>query len=273
MRNLLQFLAKHHRLILFILLEVVAVYLIVNSHHFHNAQLIKGVRRLTLAWEGILTDTRNYFRIKTINDDLNAENSALRNIIEKLGALSDSLHLPAEDYVSESGFQYVPALVVNNSYNRQKNFFTISKGKNDSVDINMAVISPWGAAGLTVASSRNFSVVMSLINTDFRLSSKIKSNDYFGSLSWDGRDYRYAVLNDIPRHVSVREGDTIVTTGYSAIFPGNIMVGTISDFEKSGSDFYRIRVLLATDFRRLVYVTVVRNRKREEQAKLEGGYQ
>ena len=136
----------------------------------------------------------------------------------------------------------------------------------------MAVISPDGAAGFIVGSSDNFSVAMSLLNLDFRLSSRIKSNGYFGSLAWDGRDYRYAVLNEIPQHVNLSIGDTVETTNYSAVFPQGIMIGVICDFERSGSDFYRIKVALSTNFRRLNYVSVIRNLKKEEQLQLENQY-
>jgi rod shape-determining protein MreC len=110
---------------------------------------------------------------------------------------------------------------------------------------------------------------MSLLNLDFRLSARIKSNGYFGSLSWDGRDYSHAILTEIPQHITVNQGDTIETTGFSAIFPEGIMVGTISDFEKTGSDFYKITVTLMTDFRKLHFVNVIGNLKKAEQFELE----
>ena len=58
----------------------------------------------------------------------------------------------------------------------------------------MAVVSDDGAAGIIVGCSQNFSVAMSLLNVDFRLSARIRSNGYFGSLAWDGANYRFAVL-------------------------------------------------------------------------------
>ena len=112
----------------------------------------------------------------------------------------------------------------------------------------MAVTAGYSVAGVIVGCSENFSVAMSLLNLDFRLSTRMRSNGYFGSLSWDGRDYRQAILSDIPQHVSVNVGDTIETTGYSAIFPEGIMVGTVSDFEKTGGDFYIITYFVGNRF-------------------------
>ena len=137
----------------------------------------------------------------------------------------------------------------------------------------MAVTSSGNVAGIVVASSDNFSIAMSLLNLDFRLSSRIKSRGYFGSLNWDGKDYRHAALNEIPQHVTINVGDTVETTSYSAIFPEGIMVGTVSDFEKIGGDFYKISVLLSTDFNQLRFVNVIGNLKKTEQQELEKIYQ
>jgi rod shape-determining protein MreC len=153
------------------------------------------------------------------------------------------------------------------------NFFTLNTGKNQGLAVDMAVVADDGAAGIIVGCSQNFSVAMSLLNIDFRLSARIKSNGYFGSLTWDGNDYRYAVLSEIPQHVTFGIGDTIETTGYSAVFPEGVMIGTINDFERSGGDFYRIRVLLKTDFKKLHYLDVIGNLKRNEQLELEQQFQ
>ncbi len=137
----------------------------------------------------------------------------------------------------------------------------------------MAVANGKNVAGVVVGCSENFSIAISLLNLDFRLSARIKSNGYFGSLSWDGRNYRHAVLNEIPQHINVVIGDTIETTGYSAIFPEGMLVGTVSDLKKSGSDFYKITIELFTDFRNLEYVDVIGNLKRTEQLELENQLQ
>jgi rod shape-determining protein MreC len=269
MRNLLNFLARYNNLILFILLEGIAVYLIVTGNNYHNSRFVKGVRGITLAAEREITDAKNYLHLKKINSGLAAENTALRNRIERLIKRDTVLFFSVEDTVQHQQYDYTSAELTNNYVNRQKNFFTLDKGRKQGIGPGMAVISPDGVAGMIVGSSENYSVAMSLINIDFRLSSRIRPGGYFGSLSWDGRDYRYAVLNEIPQHVSITVGDTVETTSYSAIFPGGIMVGVISEYEKSGSDFYNIRVRLSTNFRNLSHVSIITNLNKDEQLKLE----
>jgi rod shape-determining protein MreC len=273
MRNLLNFLARYNTLFLFLLLEGIAIYLVVTRNDYHNSRVIKGMRGITRGADEKITNTRNYLRLRNINSGLAVENSDLRNKLGKMSASQSLVFFSIFDTVSHQQYEYTSAGIVNNSVNRQRNFFTLNKGRKQGVDAGMAVIGPDGVAGMIVGSSENFSIAMSVLNLDFKLSSRIRSNGYFGSLAWDGRDYRYAVLNEIPQHVNITIGDTVETTSYSAVFPEGIMVGVISDFERSGSDFYRIKVTLATNFRRMNYVSVIRNLKKEEQQQLEKQYQ
>ena len=269
MRSLLNFLARHLNFILFLLLEGAALTLIINDSNYHNARITKGVRGLTRRLEEKITNVRDYLILRDINTRLSIDIATLRNEMQRMYSKDSTLFFSDRDFTVNQNYEYIVARTVNNSVNRQKNFFTLNKGSRQGITLDMGVISQEGVAGIIIACSENYSLAMSLINIDFRLSSRIRSNGYFGSLTWDGRDYRYAVLNDIPQHVIVQIGDTIETTSYSAIFPEGLMVGQVSDISRSGSDFYRITVRLSTDFRRLNYVDIIKNNSREEQIILE----
>jgi len=269
MRNLLNFLARYINLILFLLLEGIAIYLVVTANNYQNSRVINGVRGITRSTEVRITNTLNYLRLRDINSSLSSENATLHNSLETMIRFEDPYFFMVSDTTKNQQYEYTSAILVNNSVNRQKNFFTINKGRNQGIDKDMAVVGPDGVAGLIIASSENFSVAMSVINLDFRLSSRIRSSGYFGSLAWDGSDYRYGVLNEIPQHVLISIGDTVETTSYSSIFPEGVMVGVISEYERSGSDFYRIKVSLSTNFRKLSHINVIRNLKKSEQETLE----
>ncbi|HKK42641.1 MAG TPA: rod shape-determining protein MreC, partial [Bacteroidales bacterium] len=170
-------------------------------------------------------------------------------------------------------YQHTSAVVIENSINKQKNFFTLNKGRKQGIHADMAVISEDGVAGMIVGVSDNFSVAMSLLNLDFKLSSRMKSNGYFGSLTWDGKNPHEAILNDIPQHVTVSIGDTVETTGYSAIFPEGIKIGVVKSYKRPGGDFYKITVRLFTDFRKLHFVDVIGNLKKTELLELQNQYQ
>jgi rod shape-determining protein MreC len=159
--------------------------------------------------------------------------------------------------------------VINNSINKQFNFITLNKGSLHGIEPEMAVIAPDGVVGVVYATSGNYSTIIPMINRNFRLSAKIRKNGYFGSLSWAGSGYQKTILEEIPFHVDVQHGDTIVTSGYSAIFPEGIIVGTINEFEAREGNFYTISVDIAVDYKNLLHVNVIRNLLQEEQRELE----
>ena len=273
MRNLLNFLVRYNFVFIFLILEGITVSFLVTANDYHNTRFVNKMKGLTHGINLRMSNTRNFLNLSEINQQLAAENIALRNRIERMSGKDDMLFFSVSDSIYKQQYQFTTAEIVENSVNRQKNFFTINKGKREGLEVDMAVTSGDGVAGVIVGCSENYSVAMSLLNIDFRLSSRIKSNGYFGSLNWDGRIYSHAVLSEIPQHVTINVGDTIETTGYSAIFPEGIMVGIVSDFEKTGGDFYKIRVALVTDFKKLHFVNVIGNMKKEEQMELERLFQ
>ena len=269
MRSLLNFLERYNNLIIFLILTGVSFYLIATRNYYHNTKVVNSMRWLTHGVETKISDARNYLNLRNINDNLANENTTLRNSINRLLRNENSIFFTVSDTIYQQTYQYTSARITNNSVNKQYNFFTINKGTKSGLTTDMAVIADGSVAGVISGCSENFSIVMSLINLDFRLSARIKSSGYFGSLMWNGRDYRTAILRDIPQHITVNVGDTIETTGYSAIFPEGINIGVISDYEKPGSDFYIIKVRLKTDFRKLHYVDVAANKRKEEFIELE----
>ena len=273
MRNLLNFLAKYNHVIVFILLESLALYLIFGADNYHNIKFYKGFRGISANIEKSVSNSRYYFGLKEVNDRLATENNVLKG---RLAMLTTGKEYSTWEVIDTSlGRQYCffEGEVINNSVNRQKNYITINRGQKDGIDKDMAVISADGAVGIIVASSKNYSVAMSLLNIDMRMSARIKSNGYFGSLSWDGVNYLEASLSEIPQHVSINVGDTVETSGYSSIFPEGVMVGVISDYYSSGSDFYDISVRLSVDFKKLRHINVIGNRLLEEQTELESSFE
>jgi rod shape-determining protein MreC len=273
MRNLLNFLARYNNLIIFLVLEGVAIYMLATGNNYHNARFINGIRSLTYGFEEKINNTRTYLSLREINMKLADENILLKNKMERLVKKENSLFFSVTDSVFKQQYIHTSGEVISNSTNRQKNFFTLNKGYRQGIKPDMAVTSGNSVAGVIVGCSENYAVAMSLLNLDFKLSVRIKANGYFGSLSWDGRNYRHAILSEIPQHVAVNLGDTIETTGYSAIFPEGIMVGTISDFDKVGGDFYKITILMKTDFRKMHFVDIIGNMKKTEEMELEKHFQ
>ncbi|MFN2422436.1 MAG: rod shape-determining protein MreC, partial [Cryomorphaceae bacterium] len=160
--------------------------------------------------------------------------------------------------------------IINSSINKQLNFLTIDKGRKDGLAPEMAVINPQGLVGVVKDVSEHFSTVIPVINLSFIASAELKRTGNFGLLKWDGKDHRYAMLNDVPGHADVIEGDTLVTRGSSGIYPSGVPVGIVNNVEqRAGSNFHQIRIELFNDFGSLRYVYVVENLLRSEQRLLE----
>jgi rod shape-determining protein MreC len=253
---------------LFLLLEAIAITLLVRSSNFQRSKLVGLNREVSGYLYSKIEGAREYLSLKQVNEQLALENLELRNRLDQLSVLLDSSTVITE-YAEPYHYYYVPARVVHNSVYRQYNYITLNKGKKDGVFSDMGVISDLGLVGIVYESSNNFSTVLPIINRDFRLSVQIKSNQYAGILQWEGDSPLYAMLTEIPFHVDIQEGDTIVTSGFSSIFPEGILVGEIESFSLEQGNFYDIRIRLSNDFQRLFHVNIIRNFRQEEQLNLE----
>ena len=269
MRNLLRLIILYHFFFLFLLLEVLAIFMLVQRNNFHRARFINASRSVQGFFSENLGGMKEYLVLRQINAELYKENTLLRNRLDDLEKQREKSSILRSDSIPGRQFAYIPARVINNSTNKQFNFITLNKGRHHGIEPEMAVISPEGVVGVVYAVSGNYATVIPMINRNFRLSAKIRRNGYFGSLSWPGSDYHEAILEEIPFHVEILPGDTIVTSGFSAIFPEGIPVGTVQDFEALEGNFYTITVEIAVDYKKLSHVNVIRNLLREEQLELE----
>jgi rod shape-determining protein MreC len=268
MRTLIALIKKYSDFLLFLLLEIAAVILLFRGTYYQQSKISGLTREISGFLYEKTGNVREYLSLKQVNEDLVLENRKLRNTIEFMSRMIDTSYVSrhSED---ETVYFYLPAGVVRNSVFRQYNYLTIDKGKKDGVFRDMGVISDRGLVGIVLESSNHFATVIPIINRDFRLSAKIKSNNYAGILQWEGSSPLSATLREIPYHVELSKGDTVVTSGFSAIFPEGIPVGVIEDFSLDRGNFYDISITLATSFQNLFHVNVIRNYYREEQINLE----
>lgn len=269
MRSLLNFLTTYNNIIIFLLLEAVAIYLLTTSSNYHSAVFLGGVRSATATIEKRAGGVTGYLNLNEKNQALAEENLQLRRELEEARSQLIRRELSDSTTPYHSFYDWSVVRVVNNSVNKQRNFITLDKGTRDGILPDMAVAGPDGVVGLVVASSANFSIAMSVLNLDFRMSARLRKNGYFGSLTWDGHSQSEALFNEIPYHVDIAPGDTLETSGLSSVFPAGLMVGLVTEVDKSGGDFYKIRIALSSEFRKLNFVYVIKNTLQEEQNQIE----
>lgn len=270
MRNLLLFVWKHSFLFLFLLLETISIYLVIRNNNFQRAGFVSSSNQLSANILKTSNDVKDYFNLKNENENLAKENAELRShsLVSFSMVVDDEYQV--NDTVYNQKYTYTSCKVVNNSSNRRNNYLTLNKGAKQGIQHDMAVITSTGVVGVVKDVSENFCTVMSLLHSKSTISSKIKKNGFFGPLVWEGENFSYATLKDIPSHVQLMKGDTIVTSAYSLAFPENILIGTVESFErKSGELFFTVKIKLSTDFKKLSYVYVVNNLQKLEQEELE----
>ncbi len=269
MRELLRFLIRYHFILLFILLESLGVVLLVQNNTYQKAQFVTLTHSVSGNLAKKIANLRSYLSLHKENRQLIQENNKLYNMVKSLVTINYGEQFYNVDTTSRRKFVFIGAKVINNSTNKQFNFITLDKGREDGIQPDMAVVSNEGVVGVVKEVSDHFSSVISFLNRNLKLSAKLKKSGHFGSLEWTGIGHEIAYLKDIPHNIDVKVGDTIVTSGYSAMFPEGYMIGIVSDLKLKGGNYYDIKVRLSTDFKNLRNVQVIKNLYRSEQKKLE----
>ncbi|MGQ1945780.1 rod shape-determining protein MreC [Geofilum sp. OHC36d9] len=272
MRNIIRFILRYHFFLLFLLFETLSFYLLVNYNQHQHQLFLNSSGRLATSIFELTSNFRDYFSLRRANDELSRENALLRSRVYDYASSGEIEKHNSPQFTAQRDSQYLftPAKVINNSVNKLHNYLTINAGKLQGVKSGMGVISARGLVGITRHVSDHYATVISLLNTQLKISAKLRDSDFFGSLTWKGGAPGQATLYEIPGHAKLSVGDAVITSGYSAIFPEGILIGTIENYElKQGEGFYEITVKLSVDFSRLTYVEVVEKISGKEQKELE----
>jgi len=271
MERLFKFVYKYRAFFTFLLLELFCAWLVVENNQYQSTRYFNSSNQIAANIISTSQSIKEYFSLRDINTELASENASLRKKLDDRDQAIEQIGLSQLKNVAiVNRFEYISAKVINNSTNQYKNFITINKGIDNGLQPGMAVISMQGAIGKVKSVSNHYSVLISLLNIDDHVSSKIKRTGHFGTVQWDGIDPRLIDLRYIPRHVSPLVGDTIVTSGYNAVFPEGILIGVIKEVKLSEeSPFHQIKVELAQDFGKLAFVEVVKSNLKVEQDSVE----
>lgn len=275
MKEFIDFFRQYFKWLVLVTYVVLSCLLLAKSDPYRRHVYLTSASGLSGALYKTGHNITSFFSLREVNDDLNRRNAVLEaevvNLREqiaqmRLAGFTDTM--PTPDSVAH--FEFIVANVINNSVHHPFNYATLDKGSLDGISPEMGVIDHSGVVGTVSAVGPHYSRVISLLNPNFRLSCKIKNSDNVGSLVWDGADPSEALLEELPRHTVFKVGDTIVTSGYSAVFPAGLPVGVIkSDNRGRKENFFTLRIKLFADFSRLSNVQVVLNNRRDELVEVE----
>ena len=275
MRNLINFLLKYNYWFLFVILEVASFVLLFRFNNYQQSVYFTSANTVVGAVYEVSGGISSYFHLKSVNEDLLDRNMLLEEQINNLEkALKerqlDSIAVNSIRKMPQKDYQLFKARVIKNSLNLADNYITLDRGSSSGIHSEMGVVDGNGIVGIVYETSPSYSVVISVLNSKSNISCKIVGSDYFGYLKWEHGDTRYAYLKDLPRHAEFNLGDTVVTSGFSTVFPEGIMVGTVDDMSDSHDGLsYLLKIKLATDFGKLSDVRVIARNGQQEQKELE----
>lgn len=276
MQSILNLLIKYNHWFLFTLLEGISIVLLLFFNNYHGAVFFTSANGIAGNIYSMITDVEGYFNLKDENMRLVEHNRLLSEELQAMGkelsAYKDSTMLAGNGFVAANrgNFTFGTAKVINGSLNRVNNFITIDKGSSDGVTTEMGVFNEQGVVGIVRQTSENFAIVLPLLNSKSMISCRVKGSNSFCTLKWDGTELQHSYLIDLPRYALFEQGDTVVTSGFSSIFPAGIPVGEIQNLEDSDDGmFYRAKVKLYVNFSSIDNLFIVGHKKKNEQEILE----
>ena len=273
MRNLFLFLREHYFYFFFLLLETFSLILLFNYNEFQGSSLYKVSNAVSGSVNNMFNGISEYFSLGKTNRVLIEEMAKLHSRIPEAFYTTDLNIFYKKDSIVKLEYKYISAKVISNSTNKRNNFLMINKGSVQGIQNHMGVIIGNKIVGQVVSVSSHFSWIMSMLNKDSRISGKFKKNNQLVNVEWNGGNYRNGQVKEIPKHVVIIKGDTIITSGNSDIFPEGLLIGTISGFTNAQDEnFNNGEILFSTDFNSLGYVEVIIDLMRKEKDDLKDSF-
>ncbi|WP_034228967.1 rod shape-determining protein MreC [Aquimarina pacifica] len=269
MQQIINFLIRNKHFLLFLLLLLISLVFTIQSHSYHKSKFISSANFLSggvYSWQHSITD---YFGLRQENIRLLEENERLHNQLKSIQI--DSATTKFVDTTSfKTPYKYTKARIIKNDYSKIDNYILINKGEKDSIFPDMGIITDKGIIGIVENTSKNYSRVISILNSNSRISAGLKKSNQFGSLMWNGKDPNIVQLETIPRQANIKEGDTIITNGRSTIFPRGIGIGTIIHYElNQNKSYYQIDIKLFNDMSNIGFVYAIQSNDATEIKSLE----
>lgn len=257
MRNFIDFIIKNINSIIFLILISISTTQIFSRNYYQLSKFNLYSSSTVNSINEIKTEIFEYFDLVNTNKKLVIENSLLKN---NLNHKYDN-----DSIIINKNFKYIPSKVISNSIKFSKNFITIDKGKFQNIEVDDGIITSQGIVGVINKVSDRFATAISILNSQIKINAVLKKSEHFGSLYWKGNNHQIMELEDIPKSANISIGDTIISGGMSSIFPRNIPIGVISDFNlPESTNYFNISVKLFEDFGSLRNVYIVKNDFTEE---------
>lgn len=270
MKNLLNFLYRNNFFFIFLFLEFFCILILIKNNGYQGSSLLNSSNQISANIYQMEANAKEYLLLKDENERLSKLNTFLLNRI-KLGYAAIPLKVyKKNDTLYKQEYEFMNGKAISSSVNKRNNYLTLNIGSKQGVTHDMAVITSDGIIGIVKDVSENFASAMSILHKDVRVNCQLKKDGTYGPLIWDGTDYRFSNLTDIPTNAKIKRGDTVITSSLSGIFPEGILVGFVDSYEQRPNEsFYTVKVKLSADFKKVNYVSVIKYNYKTERDSLE----
>ncbi len=272
MRGLLYILIKYGGFVLFVVFECIAFYLIIKFNTHQSDIYLNSTNKLSGYINEQAQRIDDFRSLNEQNDLIQKENAELiEKIINLPGVQLTPIALSQDSaYQDSSQYKLTPVKICNKISRLRNNYFTLCSGSADGLKKGQGVVSKHGIVGRIKDVSEHYALVISLLNTQSGVSALVRNKNYIGTLEWTSNDPFIMTLYGVPKHADITLGDSVITSGYSTIFPPGLFIGTVDNFKlPAGDNNYEIDVRVKKDVMSEEFLYVITNKKAKEQLLLE----
>lgn len=264
MHRLIEFFRRIYVVLIFLLLEGMALWQYATSSPYTEAKIFARTTAWGGAISGVVTDITHFFSLPDENRRLTERIAELEQEAECNKELMATMMLDTLASSVESDgdprFKFHAARVSSSTSNRQRNYIILDRGAKDGIAINMGVMTPERyLVGYVTSCSEHYAVVVPVINNKFSTGGRLidnEDNNFFCSVGWNGSSRYHAQATDISVNVNIQEGMSVEVS--SERMPRGVLIGYIESYEiNSAKTAYSSRIKLAADLSALDNVIVV----------------
>ena len=271
MRNVFLFLKRYSVLIIFLVLQGLALSMLFSYNRFHQTTYGMFSNEVAGKLNKRVNKVESFFTLGEQNQALRKQNAALLSYLPSGSVSPDTSFLVVSDTVAVDSlksyrqYQYFDAKIISNSVFLQQNYIVLHRGSVQGIVPNMAVVGTDGLIGTVISVSENMSIVMSLLHRQSKVIAVLKKGSGLGEVTWDGKDPRFLVLSKVPKTIVVKKGDTVVSRPYSDKFPPGIPIGYVEKIDQDQeTNTYKLKIRTAVDFYAVQHAYIVKNLLQEE---------
>lgn len=206
----------------------------------------------------------NFSDVKNENNDLKKKNLELENQLVEYNELkrqNDVLRGIVDFSKENNQYKYIGTNIIGKSGDSFVEVYTIDKGSSEGIKKDYIVISPEGLVGVVTEVHSNWSKIQTLLNENVAVAATIEGD----SNSGDGivKGYRngndmQAEITNLPMNSTIKEGETVVTSGLGGYYPKGIRIGEVTSVQSDDVKVMKTAILKTyVDFNNLQELFVV----------------